>query len=87
MFIRNNRPSFHLWWKENFVKHQKVSKYYENDCSYPLLGSSAEFYHKFYPRVTNIYRKWSRDSGLVGQGITVKSDGSWFKPHLMLCQS
>ena len=22
---------FHLWWKENLVKHQKVSKYYEND--------------------------------------------------------
>ena len=32
MFISNNRASFHLWWKENLVKHQKVSKYYENDC-------------------------------------------------------
>ena len=32
MFISNNRASFHLWWKEHFVKHQKVSKYYENDC-------------------------------------------------------
>ena len=31
-FISNNRPSFHLWCKENLVKHQKVSKYYENDC-------------------------------------------------------
>ena len=32
MFISNNRASFHLWWKENLVKHQRVSKYYENDC-------------------------------------------------------
>ena len=29
--ISNNRASFHLWRKENLVKHQKVSKYYEND--------------------------------------------------------
>ena len=32
MFISNIRPSFHLWRKENLVKHQKVSKYYETDC-------------------------------------------------------
>ena len=32
MFITNNRATLHLWWKENLVKHQKVSKYYENDC-------------------------------------------------------
>ena len=31
MFISNNRASFHLWWKENLVKHQKVSKHV-NDC-------------------------------------------------------
>ena len=34
MFISNNRPSFHLWWKENLVKDRKVSKYYETDCSF-----------------------------------------------------
>ena len=32
MFISNNRASFHLWGKENLVKHRKVSKYYETDC-------------------------------------------------------
>ena len=32
MFITNNRDSFHLWWHENFVKHQNVSKYYGKDC-------------------------------------------------------
>ena len=31
MFITNKRASFHLQRKENVVKHQKVSKYYEND--------------------------------------------------------
>ena len=33
IYIRNNRTSFHLWWKENLVKYRKVSKYYETDCS------------------------------------------------------
>ena len=31
MFLSNNGPSFHLWSKENLVKHRKVSKYYETD--------------------------------------------------------
>ena len=32
LYISNNRPSLHLWWKENLVKHRKVSKYCETDC-------------------------------------------------------
>ena len=32
MIIRNTRTLFRLWWKENLVKHPKVSKYYETDC-------------------------------------------------------
>ena len=32
MFISYNRESLNLWPKENLVKHQKVLKYYENDC-------------------------------------------------------
>ena len=32
MFISNNRTSFHLWWKKNFVKHRKFSKCYETYC-------------------------------------------------------
>ena len=32
MFITNNHTSFYLWRKENLVKHQKVSKYYDCDC-------------------------------------------------------
>ena len=30
--MSNNRASFYLWGKQNLIKHQKVSKYYENDC-------------------------------------------------------
>ena len=33
MFITNNHDWFHLWWHENFFKHQNVSKYYDQDCS------------------------------------------------------
>ena len=36
--MSNNRPSFHLWRKENLVKHEKVSKYYENDCLQNFLS-------------------------------------------------
>ena len=36
IFFTNNCASFHLWWNENLVKHQKVSKYYENDCGWDL---------------------------------------------------
>ena len=32
MFITNNHALFHLWWKENFVKHQEVSKLYGHNC-------------------------------------------------------
>ena len=32
MFISNNCPSFHLWRKENLVKHREASKYYETNC-------------------------------------------------------
>ena len=38
MFISNYRPSLHLWWKRNLVKHQKFCKYYENDYSKKLCG-------------------------------------------------
>ena len=38
MFIGNNRTSFHLWRKENVVKHRKVSKYYETDCRFLCPG-------------------------------------------------
>ena len=33
MFITNNHTSFHLLWKENFVKYQKFSRYHAHDCN------------------------------------------------------
>ena len=33
MFITNNCTLFHLWRKENLVKHQKLSKYDNHGCS------------------------------------------------------
>ena len=44
MFISNNRVSFHLRWKENLVKHQKFSKYYENDCSTSFCFYKLQLY-------------------------------------------
>ena len=37
IFIRNDRASLHFWAKENYLKHQRVSKYYDNVCLQNLL--------------------------------------------------
>ena len=37
-FITNNHASFHFWWKENLLNHQKVSKYYEHDLRQEVLS-------------------------------------------------
>ena len=37
MFITNNNALIQLWWKENSVKYQKVSKYYVHDCLQDFL--------------------------------------------------
>ena len=39
-FITNNHASFHFWWKKSLIKHQKVSKYYEQDCNLPASFSA-----------------------------------------------
>ena len=46
MFITNNHGSFHLWWKENLVKHQKVSKYCGQDCTSTVQPFVAECLRK-----------------------------------------
>ena len=38
MFITNNNALIQLWWKENSVKYQKVSKYYVHDCLQDFLS-------------------------------------------------
>ena len=32
MFVTNNHNWFHMFWKTNLLKHQKVSKHYDQDC-------------------------------------------------------
>ena len=46
MFITNNHDSFHLWWKEHLAKHQKVQKYYDQDCSYINLSDVFHLYSR-----------------------------------------
>ena len=41
MFITNNHASFHLW--RNLVKHQKLSKYYDYDCSFKVISQRDQF--------------------------------------------
>ena len=36
-FFTDNRASFYLRRKENLLKYQKVSKYYENDCNFKKI--------------------------------------------------
>ena len=46
MFITNSRALFQLWRKENLVKHQKVSKYYENKDIMKIVGTEGLRYLK-----------------------------------------
>ena len=55
MFISNNCPSFHMWWKESLVKHQKVSKYYAIDCS--VNGLKDTLRKKALPNSTSMLLK------------------------------
>ena len=41
----NNHASFHFWWEKKLVKHQKISKYYENDCRKLTLAKIDSFLH------------------------------------------
>ena len=57
MYLSNIQPSFHLWWKENLVKHGKVSRYYETDC----LGNFALLFKFLF--LTRFFRNshiWTR---------------------------
>ena len=45
MFINNNYVSFHLWWEENWVKHQKVSKYYDHDFRWKSNNWKTSAFH------------------------------------------
>ena len=55
MFISDNHALLHFWCKENLVKHQKVSKYYLNDCSYKSLYVDVDCNGKIsFQQLTNV---------------------------------
>ena len=58
MSITNNRASFYLWWKENLVKPQKVSNYYENGCTVKPVYSGHLWFLKKMSAITRcpLYR-------------------------------
>ena len=60
---------FYLWWKENLVKHWKVWKYYETDCTFLYFCEICWFWnlwshhrHCFIMKVTLMYQNniWSK---------------------------
>ena len=61
VFITNNYALFHLWWKENSLNYQKVSKYYEHDCSKDLKGIGRGMAISF---LTRKKRKHASDKSL-----------------------
>ena len=48
LFSTNNHASFHLWWKENLVKYQKFSKYYDHDYCYYFGGTLLRDFQQHY---------------------------------------
>ena len=82
MFISNNRASFHLWWKKNLVIHQKVLKYYENDCILVSLRYSVSIsYVRQSSQLTQFL--WTQ----FFLSLTVQNVGNSFleqRPYLLL---
>ena len=74
MFITNNHDSFHLWWKENLVKHQKVSKCYDQDCSSsPLFSNCANWVVSRNVKIIFYVEKVKVQSGFFQRFEKVKS--------------
>ena len=67
MFITNNRASFHLWWKENLVKHQKVSKYYNHDCSYEQFKFQRSLLSSYY--CSKSHHRWLNKVSWSNKGL------------------
>ena len=55
--------SFHLWWHENFVKHQNVSKYYDQNCRFILNFFRSKQLPDFSVMSNSTRGKWCRKLG------------------------
>ena len=73
IFITNNYNSFHLWWKENLVKHQIVWKYYDQDCCKNLLKNINQTF-----RVVH-YLTWKLElvSDILGMIVSYQNKLAW----------
>ena len=66
MYISNNHASLHFWCKENLVKHQKVSKYYETDCSFKSVYADVDCNDKMsFQPLTNVTKNSNLDVAWV----------------------
>ena len=85
MLITNNHNSFHLWRNKNLVKHQKVSKYYDKDCTknpdcikqLESCQPKGDWYHfdSTDIRATEIIQKWKQVS--TGKHISIRHFCRW----------
>ena len=57
-FITDNHASFHLWWTENLLNHQKVSKYYEHDLQVIRNFQWNPKMFFFHPFTRTLNKKW-----------------------------
>ena len=74
MFISNSRTIFHLWWKENLVKHEKVSKYYEDDCR-SNKGFRAQWNNTFW--ISQCFQIQNQKMGTWRMYMQNKQNISW----------
>ena len=62
IFSTNSHALFYLWRKENLVRHQKVSKYYDHDCKFWEALKTSYFDQKqtFTSTLLNSYSEKNR---------------------------
>ena len=81
MFITNNRASFHLWWNQNLVKHQKVWKYYRNDSRSRSLIITC--FHDLIDTLLQIFSKkttWLKPRSTLTKFLQIDRETTFVKP-------
>ena len=81
IFIIQNHASFHLWWNKNLVKHQKVSKYFENYCSWAYSLENLEFFEELFNWLWNIFANYKLGNNNKkcedDSDVTIHDDLQW----------
>ena len=89
MFITNNHASFHLWWKQNLVKYQKILKYYVHYCRCKICDLWVKFsfkmqFEEYIGEKTPsfalfVYRTWSVDQSAPFSRNLSWPENSWLR--------